>query len=58
MTDLQTAEQLAPSLRVSPRMLLRLAQRGEIPFYRIGRLIRFDPNAVREALARGRKART
>jgi excisionase family DNA binding protein len=56
MNDLQTAEQLAPSLGVSPRMLLRLAQRAEIPFYRIGRLIRFDPNAVREALARGRKA--
>jgi excisionase family DNA binding protein len=56
MTDLQTADQLAPSLGVSPRMLLRLAQRSEIPFYRIGRLIRFDPQAVREALARGRKA--
>jgi excisionase family DNA binding protein len=50
MAELQTADELAPSLKVSARMLQRLAQRGEIPCYRIGRLLRFDPEAVRRAL--------
>jgi excisionase family DNA binding protein len=50
MAELQTADELAPSLKVSARMLQRLAQRGQIPSYRIGRLLRFDPEAVRRAL--------
>jgi excisionase family DNA binding protein len=47
---LATAEDLAAEFKVSARMLQRLAQRGEIPCLRIGRLLRFDAEAVREAL--------
>jgi len=50
---LATAEDLAPELKVSARMLQRLAQRGDIPYFRIGRLLRFDPEAVRAALGSG-----
>jgi excisionase family DNA binding protein len=53
MAELQTAEEMAPELKVSARMLQRLAQRGEIPHYRIGRLLRFDREAVRAALGSG-----
>jgi excisionase family DNA binding protein len=47
---LRSAEELASEFKVSARMLQRLAQRGEIPAYRIGRLLRFDPEEVRAAL--------
>jgi excisionase family DNA binding protein len=39
---------LAAVVGVSARMVLRLAERGQLPHYRIGRLVRFD---VEEALA-------
>lgn len=50
---LVAADQLASEWGLSPRMFQRLAQRGEIPVYRIGRLLRFDPGEVREALREG-----
>lgn len=49
---LQRARELAAEYDVSERAILRLAQRGEIPSLRIGRLLRFDPEAVRAALER------
>jgi excisionase family DNA binding protein len=42
------ARMLAAVVGVSARMVLRLAERGQLPHYRIGRLVRFD---VEEALA-------
>ncbi|HIE14327.1 TPA: DNA-binding protein [Candidatus Bathyarchaeota archaeon] len=33
-------------LRVSPRFLYEEVRRGNVPFIRIGRLLRFDPQEV------------
>ncbi len=58
MTEpLQTAEDIARCYKVSARMMLRLAQRGDIPCLRIGRLVRFDPEAVRDALGQPARQR-
>ena len=35
-------------LGISPRTLERWAQQGEIPFYRVGRNIRFRPSELAE----------
>ena len=59
----QTAERLVdaqglldalfdPQTRPSLRWLHRRRKRKEIPFFRIGRYIRFDPALVRQALER------
>jgi excisionase family DNA binding protein len=57
LVDLQTA---ADHLDVSTRTLRRLVERGEVPFRRIGRVLRFNlallapwphPRAVRHTLA-------
>jgi len=45
------ARELAQVLGVSARMVLRLAEQGRIPHYRVGRLVRFDPEAVIQAIA-------
>jgi excisionase family DNA binding protein len=55
---LATAEDLAAEFKVSARMLQRLAQRGEIPCLKIGRLLRFDREAVRAALRESKGCRT
>ncbi len=36
----------------SPRTLRSLTKRGVLPYFRIGRLIRYDPRLVRAALER------
>lgn len=52
MTDrLVDARELAQVLGVSARMVLRLAEQGRIPHYRVGRLVRFDRETVVRALA-------
>jgi hypothetical protein len=38
--------------RPSPRWLYSMTKRGVIPFVKIGHLVRFDPERVREALAK------
>jgi excisionase family DNA binding protein len=47
---LSDASELARVLECSPRMALRLAERGLVPHYRIGRLVRFDLEEVLAAL--------
>lgn len=44
------AREVAEALGVSPRMVLRLAERGRVPHYRIGRLLRFDREEALAAL--------
>ncbi len=45
-TRLLTAAELAPALRLTPRTVLQMARRGDIPCHRYGRQVRFDLAAV------------
>jgi len=47
---LVTAAELAENLDVRVGMIYRMARRGELPCYRIGRRVRFDLVEVREVL--------
>ena len=44
--DLVTAAELAPNLKIRPAKLRALANRGELPFYRVGRAMLFSPADV------------
>ena len=46
-----TPEKLADTLDLPISSVWRLAREGMVPFYRIGRLIRFDLDEVLESLA-------
>ena len=46
---LKTANQIARSMGVSTKTVMRLKDRGEIPYYQIGRQIRFKLCEVEEA---------
>lgn len=50
---LADAGQVAAAMKVSRRMVLRLAERGRLPHYSIGRLVRFDLEEVLAALKHG-----
>jgi excisionase family DNA binding protein len=45
---LLTVKELAELVRLSPITIYRLVEQHEIPFIRVGRSIRFDPDAVFE----------
>ncbi len=51
MTSLLRAEDVARRLSISPRAVYRLAERGELPAIRWGRVVRFDPEALERWLA-------
>ena len=44
--ELLKIEDVAGILRTSKFFVYRAVERGEIPAYKIGRLIRFDPAAI------------
>ena len=50
---LQTVAETARQLGVAPSVVYRLAARGAIPATRVGRLLRFDPDALRRWVAQG-----
>jgi excisionase family DNA binding protein len=50
-------KQAAALLKVSERGLRRLAQSGELPFHRVGRQLRFDPDELLDA-TRSKPARS
>jgi excisionase family DNA binding protein len=52
---LLTVEEVAQILSFSPRKVRDKAKRGEIPSVRIGRDVRFHPDAIRELLASGKE---
>lgn len=52
--ELVTAPEIAKSLAVSKQMIYLLAERGEIPHYRIGKSVRFDRREVLTSLSRFR----
>ena len=45
-TPLMTCEQLAEHLGVTVRFVRRLVDERRVPFMKIGRFIRFDPNEI------------
>ena len=49
-----TAGELAARLRVTPATIYRMARRGELPYYSIGRAMRFRAADVEAFLARCR----
>ena len=57
MSTLQTASELAPSLKISERTLRRWAQQNIVPAIRVTRrTLRFDPQAVEAALRQSHPA--
>lgn len=54
---MKTAAQLADILNVSLRSVRRWTARGEIPFVKIGRLVRFDVQSVKAALPQIKESR-
>lgn len=51
-----TADELATRLRVTKATIYRMARRGELPYYSIGRAMRFRSQDVDEFLRRCRGA--
>jgi len=50
MADLLAAKEMAGELRIHYRTLVKKARTGEIPCYRSGKILRFDPDEVRRKL--------
>lgn len=48
-----TPGSLAAELRVSKKLIYRLANERVLPSFRLGRLLRFDPDAVAEFVRNG-----
>lgn len=46
MAQLVTAEEIATRCGVSPRQIRNLVYKRQIPFVKIGRLVRFDPDSI------------
>jgi len=55
---LETSVQIAERLNVTDRHVLNLANRGEIPAIKVGRVWRFDPDEVMAALKSKRPPET
>ena len=52
--EFTTAKELAELLRVTQITIYRMARRGELPYYTIGRSMRFRQSDVEEFLKRCR----
>ena len=52
MTQALRASELARILSTSKMTIYRLVKQGNIPYFRVGGLIRFDPQAVADWLRR------
>ena len=52
--ELVTEEQLSRHLKISKRQLYNMRMRGEIPFFKLGRVVRYRAGDVVEALERMR----
>ena len=50
MERLIDVQELALALNIAPSQVYRLATRGDLPFLRVGRYLRFDLAAVLNAL--------
>jgi len=45
-----TVAELAVYLRVSTNLVYKLTSMGRLPYYRVGRIMRFDWNEVKQAI--------
>lgn len=50
-TQLRTPDDLAETLRISPRQVIRRAATGEFPHLRLGRAFRFTDDHVAQIIA-------
>jgi len=46
MKELLTVEELSKRLKVKPKYIYELTSQKAIPFYKIGRFVRFDPQEI------------
>ncbi len=53
--DALDAKDVARMLKVSYRTVLRLAERGELPYFRVGDLWRFERKDVEEFIKRNKQ---
>jgi excisionase family DNA binding protein len=51
--DLLTTEEFAAALGLSPKTVRQWTWRRSVPFVRVGRAIRFQPETVKEIIDRG-----
>ena len=54
MDDLLTGEEVAERLKTTPRFVRRLVAERRIEYVKVGRLVRFAPEAVAEYIERNR----
>ena len=54
-TEALDANDVARILKVSYRTVLRLAERGELPYFRVGDLWRFERKDVEEFITRNKQ---
>jgi excisionase family DNA binding protein len=54
-TEALDANDVARMLKVSYRTILRLAERGELPYFRVGDLWRFERKDVEEFIKRNKQ---
>ena len=50
ITQLLTIDQLAQRLGITVRHVRRLVAERRVPYYKVGRLVRFDPDEIGEWL--------
>jgi excisionase family DNA binding protein len=53
VSRLLTAEQMAAQLNVHPETIYRRARMGELPCFRLGPVLRFDLEEVKDAMREG-----
>ena len=54
MDDLLTGDEVAERLRTTPRFVRRLVAERRITYVKVGRLVRFEPQAVAEYIERNK----
>jgi excisionase family DNA binding protein len=57
MAEIMTTKEMAKYLKLHEITICKLAAEGKVPAIRIGRVWRFDKNAVDEWIAKGQKTR-
>jgi excisionase family DNA binding protein len=53
--ELVSIDQLAQRLSITVRHVRRLVAERRVPYYKVGRLVRFDPDEITEWLRRERR---
>jgi excisionase family DNA binding protein len=56
LPQLLSIDQLADRLGVTPRLVRRLVAEKRVPYFKVGKFVRFDPAEISEWLDRARVA--